>query len=117
MLYEINDSNDCKKIEEFLKQENIEHDKSFSGFHFTLICDIENLLEAEDYSKYDKETIEFAIQYAYREMWNRYEWCDYNDFLRNLIDEGIEIYSKEKDNLFNKTINIKQDLLGRGQTW
>lgn len=98
MVYRIHNIKDINKIEQFLKQEHIECEKEHYATDIVLKDDIESTIDCfdEEYENIDKEILDKTSRYAKDRMWNDYEWCDYNEALKDYIDEGIEIYSKNK---------------------
>lgn len=95
MIYRIYNKKDIDKIEQFLKQECIEYEKSTHIYEIFLKDDIENVIDCfDEYEDIDKEILDKASEYTKKMMWNEYEWSEYNLALRDYINEGIEKYSK-----------------------
>lgn len=95
MVYRIYNVEDINKIEQFLEQEHIvEYEKEHYAIDIVLKDDIESTIDCfDEYENIDKEILGKASRYAKDKMWNDYEWCEYNEALKDYIDEGIKLYS------------------------
>lgn len=94
MIFRINNTEDSKKVKNFIDENNIEYEMEQYPFSLMLKDDIEYILEdidenedIEDLTEYEKKEI---IKYIQEYMWNSYEWSDYNDILRCQRDEKLK---------------------------
>lgn len=91
MVYRIYNAEDVNKIEQFLEQEHIKCEKEHYALDLVFKDDVESLIEScDEYDTMDKEVLDEASKYAIDKMWEKYEWCDYNEALMFYFEQFFE---------------------------